>query len=56
MKNLKGIISIIGVIIKYAAVFTAVIKGLQLVADELDKIDLGNEETPVKKRIEVKDE
>lgn len=44
MKNLKGIISVIGIIVKYGAVVTAIIKGVQVVSDELSKIDFGNDE------------
>ncbi|CAD0006565.1 hypothetical protein [Flavobacterium salmonis] len=44
MKNLKGVISIIGIVVKYGAVVTAIIKGVQVVADELSKIDFGADE------------
>ena len=40
MKNLKGIISMIGLIVKYSAVVMALIKGIETVYVELDKIDL----------------
>lgn len=40
MNKLKGIIQIIGVIVKYSAVVMAVIKGIEVVYDELEKIDL----------------
>jgi hypothetical protein len=40
MNKLKGIISIIGVIVKYSAVVMAIIKGIEVVFDELKKIDL----------------
>lgn len=40
MNKLKGIISIIGIIVKYSAVVMAVIKGIEVVYDELEKIDL----------------
>jgi len=50
MKNLKGIVSIIGIIVKYGAVVTAILKGIQVVSDELGKLDFGKDETqtPVK--------
>jgi hypothetical protein len=49
MKNLKGIVSIIGIIVKYGAVVTAILKGIQVVSDELGKLDFGKDEphTPV---------
>jgi hypothetical protein len=40
MSKLKGIIAIIGVIVKYSAVVMAIIKGIEVVYDELEKIDL----------------
>ncbi|WP_343591649.1 hypothetical protein [Flavobacterium sp.] len=50
MKNLKGIVSIIGIIVKYGAVVTAILKGIQVVSDELSKLDFGKDEPqePVK--------
>ncbi|WP_168199955.1 hypothetical protein [Flavobacterium sp. KBS0721] len=45
MKNLKGIVSIIGIIVKYGAVVTAILKGIQVVSDELGKLDFGKDET-----------
>ncbi|MCD9573948.1 MULTISPECIES: hypothetical protein [Flavobacterium] len=44
MKNLKGIVSIIGIIVKYGAVVTAILKGIQVVSDELSKLDFGKDE------------
>ncbi len=40
MSKLKGIISVIGIIVKYSALVMAVIKGIEVVYDELEKIDL----------------
>lgn len=40
MNKLKGIISIIGLIVKYSAVVMAIIKGIEVVYTELEKIDL----------------
>lgn len=40
MNKLKGIISIIGIIVKYSAVVMAIIKGIEVVYSELEKIDL----------------
>lgn len=40
MSKLKGIISIIGLIVKYSAVVMAIIKGIEVVYQELGKIDL----------------
>ncbi|MDD5151422.1 MAG: hypothetical protein PHC28_13270 [Flavobacterium sp.] len=42
MNKLKGIISIIGIIVKYSAVVMAVIKGIEVIYDELEKIDLSD--------------
>jgi hypothetical protein len=42
MKKLSGIISIIGIIVKYSAVVMAIIKGIEVVFDELQKIDLSD--------------
>lgn len=39
MNKLKGIVSVIGLIVKYSAVVMAVIKGIQVVSEELEKID-----------------
>ena len=39
MNKLKGLISVIGLIVKYSAVVMAVIKGIQVVSEELEKID-----------------
>lgn len=46
MKNVKSIISIIGIIVKYGAIVTAVIKGIQVVYTELEKIEV-DDKTPV---------
>jgi hypothetical protein len=40
MNKLKGIISVIGIIVKYSAVVMAIIKGIQVVYSELEKLDL----------------
>ncbi|WP_310560618.1 hypothetical protein [Flavobacterium sp.] len=40
MNKLKGVISFIGIIVKYSAVVMAIIKGIEVVYDELEKIDL----------------
>ena len=42
MLKLKGIISVIGLIVKYSAVVMAIIKGVEVVYTELEKIDLGD--------------
>ncbi|WP_433763784.1 hypothetical protein [Flavobacterium ginsenosidimutans] len=47
MKNLKGIVSIIGIIVKYGAVVTAILKGIQVVSDELSKLDFGNDQPQI---------
>lgn len=39
MNKLKGIIGVIGIIVKYSAVVMAIIKGVHVVYDELEKID-----------------
>jgi hypothetical protein len=40
MNKLKGIVSVIGIIVKYSAVVMAIIKGIQVVYSELEKLDL----------------
>lgn len=44
MKSLKTVLSVIGIIVKYGAVVTAILKGVQVVSDELEKLDLGKDE------------
>jgi hypothetical protein len=39
MNKLKGIVSVIGLIVKYSAVVMAIIKGIEVVSQELEKID-----------------
>ena len=39
MNKLKGIISVIGLIVKYSAVVLAIIKGITVISEELEKID-----------------
>lgn len=48
MNKLKNIIAIVGIIVKYGAVITAVIKGIQVVSEELEKIDFSDKEEVVK--------
>jgi hypothetical protein len=45
MNKLKGIISVIGIVVKYSAVVMAIIKGIEVVYTELDKLDLSD--TPI---------
>jgi len=40
MQKLGSIISIIKIVVKYSAVVVAIIKGIELISDELQKIDL----------------
>ena len=42
MNKLKGVVSVIGVIVKYSAVVMAIIKGIEVVYKELDKLDLSD--------------
>lgn len=57
MKSLKTILSVIGIIVKYGAVVTAILKGIQVVSDELEKLDLGKEDTKVSSRpLQIQDE
>ena len=42
MKNLSVVLKTFGLILKYSAVLLAVIKGLEVVNDELKKIDLSD--------------
>lgn len=48
MNKLKGVIAIVGIIVKYGAVVTAIIKGIQVVSEELEKIDFNEDKQPVK--------
>lgn len=48
MNKLKNIISIVGIIVKYGAVITAVIKGIQVVSEELEKIDFSENKEVLK--------
>jgi hypothetical protein len=48
MNKLKGIVSVIGIIVKYSAVVMAIIKGIQVVYSELEKLDLSEKNEPVK--------
>lgn len=47
MDKLKGVISIIGIIVKYSAVVMAIIKGVQVAYDELQKVDFDNPTKPL---------
>lgn len=55
MNKLKGIISIIGLIVKYSAIVMAIIKGVQVVHDELEKIDF-SDAPKVKTKLEESNE
>ncbi|WP_269684555.1 hypothetical protein [Flavobacterium lacustre] len=48
MNKLKGVIAIVGIIVKYGAVVTAIIKGIQVVSEELEKIDFNEEKQTIK--------
>lgn len=39
MNKLKSLISVISLVVKYSAVVMAIIKGIQVVSEELEKID-----------------
>lgn len=43
MQKLNNVIRVIKLIVKYSAIVTAIIKGVQVVSEELEKIDLKNE-------------
>ncbi|WP_132036790.1 hypothetical protein [Flavobacterium circumlabens] len=47
---MKTILSVIGIIVKYGAVVTAILKGIQVVSDELEKLDLGKEDVKASAR------
>jgi hypothetical protein len=47
MNKLKGVVSVIGLIVKYSAVVMAIIKGIQVVHTELEKLDLGTKTVSV---------
>jgi hypothetical protein len=42
MNKLKGVIAVIGLVVKYSAIVIAIIKGVQVAYDELQKIDFDN--------------
>ena len=44
MKNISAVVKVFGMILKYSAVLMAVVKGIEIVHQELEKIDL-NEKT-----------
>lgn len=48
MKSIKGVIAVIGLIVKYSAIVMAVIKGIEVVHSELEKIDFGDDKKEVK--------
>ncbi|MCV9934394.1 hypothetical protein OIU80_19110 [Flavobacterium sp. LS1R47] len=57
MKSLKTILSVIGIIVKYGAVVTAILKGIQVVSDELEKLDLGKDDVKTSSRpLQIQDE
>lgn len=56
MKNLKGIVSIIGIVVKYGAVVTAILKGIQVVSDELGKLDFGKDEPQTSSNLQITEE
>lgn len=43
MKSIKGVIAVIGLIVKYSAIVMAVIKGIEVVHSELEKIEFGED-------------
>lgn len=49
MNKLKGIISVVGLIVKYSAIVMAIIKGIEVAYNELEKIDLSATPEPSKK-------
>ncbi|WDF65656.1 hypothetical protein [Flavobacterium sp. KACC 22763] len=55
MNKLKGVISVIGIIVKYSAVVMAIIKGVQVVYDELQKLDLSGDKNDTKQLKEESD-
>lgn len=52
MNKLKGVISVIGLIVKYSAIVMAIIKGIQVVYDELQKLDFSDSKPEPSKTIE----
>lgn len=40
MKNISSVIKVFGMILKYSAVLMAIVKGIEIVHAELEKIDL----------------
>ncbi|MFV8389804.1 hypothetical protein [Flavobacterium sp. LB1P71] len=54
MNKLKGVVSVIGLIVKYSAVVMAIIKGIQVVSEELEKIDFDGDKP--KQALKITDE
>jgi hypothetical protein len=47
MKSVKSIVNIVGIVVKYSAIIIAIFKGLQVMYDELQKIntnDINNDD------------
>lgn len=55
MNKLKGVIAVIGLIVKYSAIVMAVIKGIQVVHYELEKLDF-SDDSKVKTKLEESNE
>lgn len=56
MKRLKGVIDVIGLVVKYSAVVMAIIKGVEVVYSELEKIDLSDKQNVKSPKIQDNDE
>ena len=46
MKSVKSIVNIVGIVVKYSAIIIAIFKGLQVMYEELQKINI--DEKPLK--------
>ena len=42
MKNLSSVVKIVSLVLKYSAVLIAVVKGLEVINEELQKIDFND--------------
>jgi hypothetical protein len=43
MKQIKSIVSIIGIVVKYGAVVMAIVKGLSVMYEELQNIEISSD-------------
>lgn len=52
MKQLKSVLAIVGIVVKYGAVVSAFLKAVEVFHDEIKNIDLGDKQIQQPKAIE----